>query len=352
MRLAFASLVFVAGCLEAGERAASCPDGDTSCTTTCPAGETCSPDTPNGLYFGGATTCNSAYAGGPMATAVGGTQTIVIDGLGILPFTVAVDGDAFTAMAGAGGTVAVTGVADGTAELRILDPGTGELYDRIALDVATAESAQVSSCTTLWGDGEPTHVLWFDSTALLAVELVGGGTVLADQTMTIALPAGSNPYSWDSFAPSVPLATGTLAVETTLTDGTPLTATAGVVDHADAVTYAATLGEPLSDGLAVGDTGLYAFAATSAGAGIMDVPFTTATDAPLSVGPYAVTGDFVSVDAVAVGDGHLTVSAGGAHATFEIPVIAAKAAAPTPHPLDAPRPAHAAGERARMHAAD
>ena len=342
----------LSACLQPGDRASTCAPLDTSCQTTCPAGETCSPNTPDGLHFGGAPTCSSTLSNAPLMTAVGGTQTITISGLGTLPFEVAVDGDAFTAVPAVGTAVTITGVHDGSAELRILEPGTGQLYDRISLAAATAASAQLDVCGGWWFDEAPAHAIWAGTSSALQVRLVpAGGGVLADQTMAIAMPPSATRYAWDSFTPAS-LAPGALAVGVTLTSGAALTATGDVVDHADTIGYAPTFGTPPSEGIAVGASAIYAFSASAAGEAINGVPFVATTDAPLSVGQYAVTGDAIDVDAVAAGDGHLTVSAGGAQSTFEIPVTAAKSAAPAPHPLDAPRPGAAPGERARMLAAD
>jgi hypothetical protein len=341
-----------AACMEAGERAATCPGWDQTCQTTCPAGETCSPSTPQGLHFGGAQTCRSTLSAVPLTTAVGGTQTITITGLNGLPFTVAVGGDAFTAVASADESVAITGVHDGSAELRILEPTTGQLYDRVSLDVATATQARLDVCGGWWFDEAPSHAIWVGSKEALQVQLQpSGGGLLADESMSIALPPSSTSYEWDSFTPAS-LAAGALAVDVTLTSGATLTATGDVVDHADAITFAPTFPTPPSAGLALGDSAFYAFTASLAGEAINGVPFTASTDAPLSIPPSGVIGDVVDVDAVAIGDGHLTISAGGAQATFAIPVVPHGTAAPAPHPLDAPRPGPAPGERARMLAAD
>jgi hypothetical protein len=344
MRTVLACVVLLTGCLEQGERATTC-DGTGDCS--CPAGETCSPATPQGLSFGGAQLCDSAFSRAPLTTAVGGTQMIDIVGLAPLPFDVAVDGDAFTAVADIGDTVTITGIHDGSAELRILEPGTGKLYDKVSLDVATATSARLDLCGGFWYDEAKTHAIWAGTTAPVQVVLEpAGGGYLADQSMAITMPAGAKPYAWDAF--TAPTAPGALAVGLTLTGGEKVTANGDVVDHADTVSYAPTFGNAPSDGFALGSTGFYAFTASLAGEAINGVPFAATATAPLSIPQYGVISDAVEVDADAAGEGTLTITAGGAHATFQIPVSGPKTAAPSPHPLVAPHPGLAAGERARM----
>src|SRR5690349_9941492 len=88
--LVLASLLVVPACF-GGERAS---------TGQCPAGEVCSPETPNGLHFIGQALIDDVLVSGPAATAIGGTQDVALqydrgDGILIaldLPYTADDDG--------------------------------------------------------------------------------------------------------------------------------------------------------------------------------------------------------------------------------------------------------------------
>ena len=57
----------------------ACVGGDRSDTGQCPAGETCSPETPSGLQFIGSSLLGAFVVGGPLGTAIGGTQEVELD---------------------------------------------------------------------------------------------------------------------------------------------------------------------------------------------------------------------------------------------------------------------------------
>src|SRR5207302_10422867 len=110
--------------------AACAPLGDRAITGKCPAGEVCSPDTPDGLQFVGPGVYGDLFLTGPGTTVVGGTQAVTImeNSPGDIqrPFTLpyTADGGAAVGIAGqSGSTVTLAGLASGTNELRIVDPG-------------------------------------------------------------------------------------------------------------------------------------------------------------------------------------------------------------------------------------
>src|SRR5262245_52666105 len=124
--------VMFSACTMPGERAGS---------HSCPPGETCSLETPHGLRFAGYSLDGTIHP-----TAVAGTQTITIYGNGGDPtpsdFDAASSGPAFTIGGVAPPSVEIHGVSAGTAYLRILEPGTNLLYDRVvvgAKDLAAVE---------------------------------------------------------------------------------------------------------------------------------------------------------------------------------------------------------------------
>jgi hypothetical protein len=284
---------------------------------------------------------------------------IEIDGLDGLPYDVAVSGGAFTAEIDGPSSVRIVGAADGTAELRLLEPGTELLYDRIALSVATATSATIASCD-LWDDGAKTHELWggSDQTAEIVLTDASGGGPLADDRMQLQTPVGAQPRTWDTFVATAPIATGPLTIDATLSSGAMFHPAIDVTDHADDVAWVATLFQtPPSAGVAVGGSQDYTFEVTDGGTAIAGASLTATVDAPLApISKSSILGNIVAVEGAAVGDGHLTISAGGAQHTFEIPVYASFAAAAAPAERAGlprpPAPASAPGERARAANAD
>ena len=138
----------LAGCV-GGDRASD--DGQ------CPAGEVCSPETPDGLQFIGSSLVGSFVVGGPLATAIGGTQEVELDlepALGVytpfdLTFTVDDQGGAGVRFDHQNGNiVTVRGAGSFSNYLRILDPSTNELFDRKELTGAQSTRSR-SSPTTL-----------------------------------------------------------------------------------------------------------------------------------------------------------------------------------------------------------
>ena len=351
MRPLLACPLLLAGCLQAGERASSCPPYEGDCQTTCPAGETCSPDTPSGLYFGGAMTGDPWFAASraPMVTARGGTQTISISGLGALPFQAEADGDAFTVVSTdtTRDEVVIEGEVAGSADLRIVDPATGELFDQVALDVAEVTGArftyrsylETATPGAVWGAGG-LH-------AVVALDTADGRA--ADESMSFALPpsGAAETYQWDAFTIADRLPQP-FSMGVTLADGTALTATAPVAYDADRVEYLPVLDpSPPSDGIETGTGSAFPFRASANGLVIAGAPF--AAQASGAVAVEDVMGNVVGLDGLQPGTGRLTVTVGSARLDYDVPVHAPSNAAPR---APAPAPALAPGERARGRAAD
>ncbi len=116
--------------------------GERRATGECPEGEICSDLTPRGLYFAG-----SVLSGGSMqpvsVTAVGGQQTITVltssrpDSFFRLPFEVALtDDNVFSVESLDPPRFTLQGIQSGTSLLRVVDPSSGELFDRISVVAA------------------------------------------------------------------------------------------------------------------------------------------------------------------------------------------------------------------------
>jgi len=186
--------------------ASACIDGDRGIHDgMCPPGEVCSVFTPRGLAFRGATLGEALPGFSVASTAVGGSQTITLIDLDTgTPLTVPWRADVSGALAVAaqsGSDVSIRGVAAGSAQLRIVDPPTGELHDRFTLRAAPIGAISISSGAELLSPGRT--VSWIagadiDATIVLAD---AAGARLVDDQLTVALaePAGVvlERRSWD-----------------------------------------------------------------------------------------------------------------------------------------------------------
>ncbi|MDI1451437.1 hypothetical protein [Polyangium sp. 6x1] len=138
--LVFVGLSFVA--CEYGERARA--QGE------CPPGETCSELTPKGLVFIGAHTINDADVADLLATAVGGTQTVSVyyANAPSAPYVAGFEArlvDSTVARLPSPGptTLVLRGVSEGKALLRLLEPRTSKLLDRVEIETAAVQRISV-----------------------------------------------------------------------------------------------------------------------------------------------------------------------------------------------------------------
>ena len=170
----------------------ACYGGERAQTGECPAGEVCSPDTPNGLHFIGKNLADTVLLTGPAPTAIGGTQEVALqydrgDGILIaldLPYSADDDGAIGVKVDhSSGSVVTIRGMGSRSNYLRIVDPDTNELYDRKELtgaDLTTIELAPIVY------ESIPTDasVVWITGDVKLGVALYGG------------VQTGSGPYAY------------------------------------------------------------------------------------------------------------------------------------------------------------
>jgi hypothetical protein len=226
---------------------AACMGGERATTGECPAGETCSPLTPDGLEFVGADMTDDLGLSGPSPTAIGGTQNIELEynrnGGALmaldLPFTADDDGgNGVKVDHVAGSIVTVRGAASRTNYLRITDPGTGELFDRKELTGAAVDSIKLVSNTS---DTPPAdrELAWLAGNVQVGVALYGqvqesGGPTderIVDQSMQLTL-SGATQRAWDLV--QLPAATaGTYSLAVTAGDKPTANLDIVVVDHID-----------------------------------------------------------------------------------------------------------------------
>jgi hypothetical protein len=132
--------------------AASCDGGYRDTWGECPEGETCSAATPRGLHFRGPLLGEGFFDVGDVKTlALGGTEEVRVeiaddDGARapfLTPFDVDVDAPIATVEVAAGDAFTLRAEAAGDANVRLVDPATGELFDRIR--IATLPIARIST---------------------------------------------------------------------------------------------------------------------------------------------------------------------------------------------------------------
>jgi hypothetical protein len=230
---------------------AGCVGGDrASDNGQCPAGEVCSPDTPDGLQFIGSSLVGSFVVGGPLATAIGGTQEVELDlepALGIYtPFdqTYTVDDQGGTGVRfdhQNGNIVTVRGAGSFSNYLRILDPSTNELFDRKQLTGAQIDSIAIVP-ETLDEIPQGMPIAFASGDAFVGIALsgqvqgsLGQGEERLVDTSLVATLDGSTRRAWDTLElPNAAAGTYTLSV----TAGNQQQATqlpVAVVDGADSI---------------------------------------------------------------------------------------------------------------------
>ena len=237
----------LAGCTLAGER---------SGTGSCPPGETCSDKTPNGLALLGTKLGDDPLGPmQPLATAVGGTQQLtVVTGATSGAPTFALPFDATTTSPDLAVTdvappkLTVEGLAAGTSDLRLVEPGTQLLYDRLPLAVAAVATVDlrplVYSVATSDADfaantGAGWAMLAGGTDDVLVRLGAGDGTRIVDQRMTIAATGSA-------FASGQMLAWDTLRVRATgAGEGTLIVRTGDGATHPQAVPLAAAVDDVL-----------------------------------------------------------------------------------------------------------
>jgi hypothetical protein len=235
------ALVSLLGCTTLGERAES---GE------CPAGEVCSAATPYGLHFIGNPMADEIFLSGPSATAIGGTQEIELEyeranGLRYsldLPWEADDDGAlGVRVLEQSGSVVTVGGQRSRKNYLRIVNPGSQELYDRYEIAGAAISDIQLigteaevvpSGAELVWAPGDQRIGI-----ALLGEVQDGSDNEtqrIVDSSMALSL-SGSERTHWDELRlPNATVGLHALTIEAG--DIAPRNFDVEVVAGADAIT--------------------------------------------------------------------------------------------------------------------
>ncbi len=305
--------------------AVGCYGGERELTGQCPAGEVCSPQTPDGLEFVGNSLADEIELTGPIPTAVGGTQDIDLqydDGTGIwrdldMPFTVDAAGAAGVAIDHvAGSIVTVRGVASLENYLRVLD-ANGDLMDRTTLQGSTVDTIALTVADfeeIPVGEG----LVFATGEQSIGIALSSNGVRLVDTSMILALDGSDRP-AWDVL--HVANATvGHHAVTVTTGANPAQSLDLEVVDHADAI----ALLDDANQSLAVGEDNELCFAATNAGRFVAGLTWTFSSDNGTAVAPGPATAIVVHNCAIVTpatsGVAHIQATAGGQTMTATVTV--------------------------------
>lgn len=226
---------------------AACYGGERANSGECPAGETCSPATPNGLDFVGNKLANEILLSGPRATAVGGTQVVALqynrgDGVYValdLPYTADDDGgNGIKVDATSGSQVTIRGVDSRSNYLRILDDD-GLLMDRKELTGAKLKSMEIVP-TDYESIPAGTPIAFAPGMRKFGIALYGdvqksGGPVserIIDTSMQLSL-AGAERTAWDQLEWNATI--GTHEVSVTAGDKPAASLDLMIVSAADSV---------------------------------------------------------------------------------------------------------------------
>lgn len=342
-------------CNTAGERAA---------TGECPAGEICSPNTPNGLHFVGNTLADELFGGnGPAATAIGGTQEVALEYVRASGDRVALDmpyaadddgGLGVTLVATHGSIVTVKGARSRSNYLRITDPTTGELYDRYTLTGAALTSMRLVGTGFEVTPTDRPELVFATGNQEIGVALVGnvqesGGSTaerIVDTSMILDLP-GATRTGWDSLriANAVP---GTYPLMVTAGDKPAASMPIEVVAGADAI--ASLDAQPM---VPADSSTRVCFQATSNGRYIYGLTWTFVANGATTVkGASELTRNCVSVSSAGKFSGSIPVSASAGGKSVSVNVLvglsARRATDVTPTTSGVSRSVATEGDRAAM----
>jgi hypothetical protein len=357
----FITGLLLSACTVPGQRAADV-DG------ACPEGETCSDLTPEGLFFSGSTASDSVFGAGLLPTAVGGKQTMTALSGEVderPPFegdfdAKTADPSVATVDAVDPPSIVVRGGAKGTSFLRLLEPGTAKLLDRVEIQVEPIDHIKVLPRELVLDESE-TGALLAGSSVPLVVRLFGAGEKrLADETIELSPASGEAAgKAWDLFEVTAP-PSGEASFEIKAGGGS-FTATAQVVSAIDGITP--VFGDemtPESLPVSLDDDSILCFMARSGATAVAGATWAFKPSEGVKVSDEAAQvlslsnlPNCVNLHGMTAGKATLEVTAGGLAKTFQLTVskMAMKALHREPlgrrlaprRPIGAP----SAGERAR-----
>jgi hypothetical protein len=343
------SALFLAGCAIPGARA----------TDGCPAGETCSNDTPSGLFFLGTSTSDNIFGGGFLPTAAGGKQTVTVvtdSATDSPPFlqlfdASSTDAGVFTVDGVQPPKLTLHGGKAGHAFLRIAEHGTGKLFDRVDTRVAPVASVSLfpRDFELIIDDKKEPWAMLAGASVPLVVRLADAdGNRLVDESLAFKADAGeAESMAWDLY--TIKAASAGEASFKASSGGASFPVKATVVDKIDEITSATVLGStPSPASVAAGADLILCFVARSAGVATIGSTWTftpsSGIELPEDSNKSLGLSGCVTVHGKAAGAASLAVQTAGVSKTVDLLVTAKAAGSLLRFPKHEPSPS--AGERA------
>ncbi len=301
------------GCDTPGERAAT---GD------CPPTEDCSEVTPDGLYFRGAPLGGVGQS--VKRTAVGGTQTVtVLIGRSsetrtefLQPFEATVD-PPLAVEPRQQAVLELTAEAVGQGYLRIANPDSGELFDRVLVRAAEIDRVSLApldypSDALLYAGGQTVLVARLQSEAddrLVdeGIEFSQGGAA------TIARS------DWDLITVS-DVSPGPLEFAVTTSAGESYDFELEAVDAIDELVLEPIDGFEFEEEIAVNEVALLCFAGRLGGVPVAGLDWHVEVDGPVEVSPFLSDSCF-SAEGEAPGEATIVVSAAGESVEVDLRIV-------------------------------
>jgi hypothetical protein len=318
--------------------ASSCDAGDRALGGGCPAGEVCDPST-EGLHFEGATFAEGLFEVGDVKRlAVGGRQDVRLfetdaDGHHVAfadAYVAGFDAGAIDIEATTGNVVTLRGLATGSGKLRITNPSTGELFDRLTVSASEVDTAELAPSLVILLDGGSDTARLYTPGAIGFIHLRSVDELsLVDEDAAIT-GTGIAQSRWDTFTVGK-VAPGPHTLTITAGDHAPIAVDYEVV-HADVLVH------KLGDEVTRTGRGTVCFGARNAGRPV-HASWTFEIDGGTLDGS-----PFVGCTNVLPGDGtELTVRAfaDGLSTSVTLPIVETS----TKRGLAAPRIARTAGDR-------
>jgi hypothetical protein len=302
-------------CATPGERARS---GE------CPPEEECSDKTPEGLFFAGAAL--GGLGESLERIAVGGTQTVRVR-IGATSDTRRAFTEPFDATVGE--PLRVTQLepavlellADdaGSAYLRILDPETGELFDRVAVYAHPID--RVSFWLRDYGHDEV--LLYAGGRVTIGASLYNDANRrLVDEGLSFVADdaASLDRLGWDLVEVIEP-ALGELEVGIVTSSGAEFGGLFDVVDTIDSIERAQDDGtSTFEDEIAVGELEIVCFDGTLEGVPVAGLDWNFDIEGPVEISPWLVD-RCVALEGLEPGDATLSISAAGLEQTLDLVVV-------------------------------
>lgn len=323
--------------------AAACTGGGMRAQTgMCPTGETCSDQTPNGLYFLGSALGEEVLGRmEPLPIAVGGSQKIkLVTGSTStspafsLPFMAVAGGAAIGITATAPPEITVLGKASGTAFLRIVEPGTNLLYDRLEVSVKAIDHFDLKPRNYLNPGADEGYakapgkwvLLQGGSEACVARLFAADGERLVDEGMTMSvvgppLSAGTRD-GWDALGLTA-TGTGVGLVAVSTSDTMSRQGMVTIVDKVDDIASIPAEGAVASNTEIVqaGVARPFCFRATNGGNLVAGVTFTFTASAGVTTSAAAGK-NCVGLTAAVPTTALVTVKAAGVTRDFPVTFVA------------------------------